>query len=246
MPYREIFFEKNQPIHILSRAVEGIKIFADKADCYRFIFQLYAANLGRPASNLKRVNIIEAAQALLRGEEISSKFITNQHPPLVHILDFALVVNHYHFHLLPNSENAIPLFVKKLNGGFAMYFNLKHNRKDSLFGSRYKSILIKSDYQLDAISRYINIINPLDVFQPGWREEGLNDQREALEFLENYEFSSFPDKIGKRNAKFLSPKEIRKEYSWEGDFHNKDEYLNFVKDFLTERKQGFFRSSFLE
>jgi len=246
MPYRRIFFEENQPVHILSRTVEGIKIFAEKADCYRFIFQLYAANLGSPAPNLQRRDITKAALALLQGEEIPSKLIINKHPPLVHILDFALVINHYHFYLLPNLENSISLFVKKMNGGFAKYFNLKHNRRDSLFGSRYKSILVESDYQSDAISRYISIINPLDVHQPNWREKGLKNWQEALEFLKRYEFSSFPEKINKRNAKFLTSKEIRKKYSWEGNFSNKDEYLKFVKDFLKNQKQDFFRLSFLE
>lgn len=250
MPYRKAFFKKNNPVHILSRAVEGTKIFIEKADCYRFIFQLHAANLGSPAPNLKRRDIIKEAQSLLYGKNISSDLITNHHPPFVQILDFSLTINHYHLHLIPDSEDSTPLFMKKLNLGFAKYFNLRHNRKGSLFGSRYKSILINSEKQLAAVSRYISIINPLDVYQPGWREKGLKNWKEALRFLENYEFSSFPDKVGRRNSSILAPKKIRKRYSWEENFSDRQEYLKFAESFLKENiyntHRDFFGDSVLE
>lgn len=239
MPYRRLFFEKNLLFHIISRAVEGIKIFAEEEDCYRFIFHFQAANLGKRGTNIKGKDIIKAGQALLQGEEIPQKFITIEHPPLVYLLDLSLVINHYHFYLLPNIKNSVSLLMQKLNNGFAKYYNLKHNRKDALFGSRYKSILIETEFQSDAVSRYVSIINPLDVFQPGWREEGLNDWNEAFDFLINYEFSSFPDKIGKRNSKILAPPEIIEKYSFKKDSENIKFYQNFVEDFLKQRLASF-------
>ena len=227
------FLEKEQPLHIISRAVDERKIFADKADCYRFIFQIYAANLGKPNLNLRRSDVVKAAQSLLCGEEISDKFIIKEHPPLVDILDFALNVTHYHFYLLSSVENGLPTFMQKLNGGFAMYFNLKHGRKGSLFSSHYKTISVETDFQSDAISRYISVINPLDIYQPGWRENGLTDSEKAMEFLENYEFSSFPDKIKKRKSKILADEEVLNKYCI--NENSKDSYFNFVKDFLEQR-----------
>lgn len=235
MPYRRIFFEKNRPVHIVSRAVEGIKIFSQEEDCYRFIFHFYAVNLGKRNSNIRGKDIIKAGQALLQGEKIPSKFIIEQHPPLVFLLDFSFVINHYHFYLLPNIQNSVPLLMQKLNNGFAKYFNLKHNRRDTLFGSRYKSVLVETEFQSDAVSRYVSVINPLDVFQPDWRERGLENWEEALEFLKNYRFSSFPDKIGKRSSKILAPKEILERYSFKSE--NEEEYLEFIKTFLKERKK---------
>jgi len=232
MPYRGVFFEKNQPFHIISRAVEERKIFEEEDDCYRFIFQIYAANIGRPVFNLRRRDIIKASQSLLAGEEISEKFIIKEHSPLVYILDFSLVMNHYHFYLIPNFKNGVPIYMQKLNGGFAKYFNLKHGRKGSLFGSRYKSILVKTEFQSDAVSRYVSIINPLDVFQPGWREEELKNWQESYRFLKDYQFSSFPEKIGERNSKFVAGKEIRERYGVKPI--NNEEYFQFLKDFLQQ------------
>jgi len=241
MPYRRIFFEKNLPVHIFSRAVEGIKIFGDEEDCYRFIFLFQCANLGKRGLNIKGKDIIKAGQALLQGEDIPQRFIIIKHPPLVYLLDFALAVNHYHLYLLPNIENSVPLSMQKLNNGFAKYFNLKHNRKGTLFGDRYKSVLVGTEFQSDAVSRYVSIINPLDVFQPGWRENGLKNWEEAFDFLKNYQFSSFPDKIGKRNSLILAPKEILERYSIL--YQNSEECRKFVEEFL---KQKSALSSFFE
>ena len=237
MPYRGVFFEKNQPFHIVSRAVEERKIFEREEDCYRFVFQIYAANVGRPSFNLWKKDIIKAARAILEGEEVSSKFIIKEHPPLVYILDWSLVITHPHFYLVPDIENIVPVFIKKLNGGFAKYFNLKYKREGTLFGRRYKSISVMSEFQSDAVSRYVSIINPLDVYQPGWREDGLRNLDEAFEFLLNYQFSSFPDKAGRRNSKITAPKEILEKYC-ATSYLTKEEYEKFVKDFIKKKSSS--------
>ena len=234
MPYRRIYFEKNQPFHIISRAVEERKIFEKEENCYRFIFQIFAANVGKPDFNLHRKDVIKVAQSLLFGEKVSSKFIIIEHSPLVSIFDFSLVVNHYHFYLMANIPNSIPLFIKKLNGGFAKYFNLKYNRKGTLFGSRYKSILVDTGFQSDAVSQYVGIINPLDVYQPGWREEGLKNWQRAFNFLESYQFSSFPDKTGKRKSKIIASQEVLEKYKI-GLNLKKDEFHQFVEEFLKRK-----------
>jgi hypothetical protein len=232
---REIFLNRNQPYHILNRAVERREIFAKEGDCLRFIFQMYAANVGKPASNLHRKDVIKAAYSLLAGEEISSKFIIKEHPPLVNFLSFVLVINHYHFNLFPNIENGIPIYMQRLNIGFAKYFNLKHNRKGTLFESRYKIVPIQTNFQLDAVLRYINIINPLDVYQPGWRKEGLKNGKEALKFLNEYQYSSFPDLFGKRKSKILTSRELIVKFFGKEAIINQEEYLKFAKDFLEQR-----------
>ena len=115
-----------------------------------------------------------------------------------------------------------------------------------MFNGPYKSIPIKTEFQAKAVSRYINIINPLDVYQPGWRKKGLKNKKEAFEFLKNYQFSSFPDKIKKRESKILAPKEIREKYFPETKSKkNRGDYIQFVNDFL-ENKLHSFQELFLE
>src|SRR3989344_8534731 len=112
MPYRKIFFDKNKPFHIISRAVDGRKIFGREDDCYRFIFQLCVANLGKSGFNLQKEDVIRTAKALLEGEKVSPKFLIEEHPPLVSILDFSLIANHYHLYLFANIENSVPIFIQ--------------------------------------------------------------------------------------------------------------------------------------
>lgn len=245
MPKRRIVFETNQPYHILSRAIEGREIFAKEEDCHRFIFQMYAASIGKPAFNIKQKDIIEAGKAILKGNEISPRAIIVEHDPLVYFLSFALVVNHNHFELVQNVNNGISKYIQKLNTSFAKYFNLKNNRKGILFESRYKAIPITTDFQFSAILRYINIKNPLDVFQPGWREKGLKNKEAAFFFLNNYPFSSFLDLFGNRKSKILAPKEILDKY-FGGEFsESKEEYNKFVDDYL-ENQLADFQPFFLE
>lgn len=241
MPYRKIFFEKNQPVHIVSRAL--INVFQNKEDCYRFIFQFQAANLGKRGSNIHAKDAIKVGQALLEGENISSRFIIKEHDPLVDMVDFALVKNHYHFYLVPNIENSVPILAQKLNGGFAKFFNLFHGREDAVFGRRYKSVIVETDSQSDAVIRYISVINPLDVFQPGWREKGLKNPEGAFAFLQDYEFSSFLDRIGKRKSKILASDEKLEKFSFGGN-KNKKGFQECIKKFLEERKS--YSAYFLE
>lgn len=232
---QEINFEKSIPCHIINRTVEKREIFADEEDCLRFIFQMFAANMGRPALNLYRRDIIRAARALLRGEEIPEKLIIVEHPPLVDILSFALVITHNHLILSSNIEKGIPKYLHKLNLGFAKHFNLKYERKGSLFNRPYKIIPIQTNFQLDAVLRYVNIKNPLDVYQPGWTKEGLRDKDGAFNFLHNCQFSSFPDLFGERNSKIIAPMPILEKYLGEEITKSKSEYIDFIEDYLQNK-----------
>ena len=231
MAYKKIIIEKGRPAHIISRAV--VDAFRDEKDCYRLIFQFYAANLGRRSNYVSTKDAAKAGQSLLYGEKPPEKFIIKEHQPLVDLIDFSLVINHDHFYLLPNIENAVPILMSRLNNGFAKYFNSAHNnRKGAVFGSRYRGVPIGTDFQSYAVSRYVSIINPLDIFQPGWRENGLKNWKDALEFLDNFEFSSLPDRLGKRHSLILAPNDVLEEYSFKV---NSNEFRSFIVEFLKER-----------
>lgn len=232
---RKEIIAKEQPYHIVSQAVEKREIFHKKEDCFRAIFQMYAANIGKPAPNLYRKDIVKAGLALLNGEEIFKDLIIAQHSPLVYCLSFVYVFDHEHLLLVPAVKNGISKYIHNYHLGFAKYYNLKYERNGNLFRRPYKIIPIQTDFQLDAVLRYINVINVLDVFQPGWREKGLKDKKAAFRFLNNYQFSTFPDLFGKRNSKILAPKKILEKYLGREIIFNQNEFLNYIKDFLHQK-----------
>jgi REP element-mobilizing transposase RayT len=244
---QKIFFEKNQFYHICTRAVERRSIFTQSDDCFRFLFYMYAANIGSPEVNLYRRDVEQFVRSLLNGEEPKKKLVIKEHEPLVNIASFILVGDHVHLLLYALSENGIPKFMQKLKTAFAKYFNLKHEREGTLFARPYKAVPVTTDVQLTAVLFYINIKNGLDVWRPGWKKGGINDHEweSFFQFLHGYHFSSFPDIFGKRNSKILAPRDwINK---WFGDAMEtgREEFEETMKYYLSN-KMSKFNNLFLE
>lgn len=74
-------------------------------------------------------------------------------------ITWCLMDNHYHL-LLRTNENSLEKLMRPLNGGYARWFNKKHNRKGYLFQDRFKSILCQDQEYAMQLIRYINL-NPL-------------------------------------------------------------------------------------
>lgn len=72
---------------------------------------------------------------------------------------WALLDNHVHMLLLP-VEQPLASLMRRLLTGYAVAFNLRHNRAGHLFQNRYKSIVCDSDVYLLELVRYIHL-NPL-------------------------------------------------------------------------------------
>lgn len=236
---KEISFEKFIPCHVLVRTVDRRTIFSDEEDCSRFIFQIYATNIGKPAFNLHRRDMIDVANRLLNGKEISENLVTDKGTPLVDILSFSLAKDHAHFIFSPNVENGIPRYMHKLNLSFAKYFNMKYKREGALFNKPYKIIPLKTNLQLDAVMRYINVKNTLDVYSSNW-QEGLENWQEAFGFLEKYKFSSYSDLFGKRSSKILASKPILDKYLGGEISKNKIENIDFIEDYLKEKMVSYY------
>ena len=74
-------------------------------------------------------------------------------------LAWALLSNHFHL-LLRVKDIPLSKFMRRLLTGYAVTFNLRHNRSGHLFQNRYKSIVCdEEDYLLELV-RYIHL-NPL-------------------------------------------------------------------------------------
>ncbi len=121
--------------------------------------------------------------------------------PLVTILCFSLMPNHFHLVLSEKSDGGISRFMGKLLTAYAMYFNVKNERSGPLFVRPFRSVHIESDIQFKHLFSYIHL-NALDILNPKWREKGIENLESAKKFLDSYEYSSYPDFIGKK--RFLS------------------------------------------
>jgi REP element-mobilizing transposase RayT len=72
---------------------------------------------------------------------------------------WALIPNHFHL-LLRTSEVSLATFMRRLLTGYAVSFNLRHQRAGRLFQNRYKSIVCEEEEYLLELVRYIHL-NPI-------------------------------------------------------------------------------------
>ena len=162
----------------------------DDKDRLRFIHDLYEFNDedSSPCS----------AYYFKNSDFVSLNLRQRQRKLLVNIHAFCIMDNHYHLLLSPAVENGVTKFMRKLNIGYAKSFNEKYDRRGALFEGRYKRILVKTDAHFIHLPYYIHF-NPLDMEAPEWRERKLKNFGKAIEFLNNYRWSSHLDYLGKKN-----------------------------------------------
>jgi putative transposase len=169
--------------HILNRGTDKRTIVQDEEDHVRFIHDLYVFNDLQATPNFILADRHQPHRA---------------RTPLVHI--HALLLS-------PAIENGIPKFMKKLNMGYAKYFNEKYVRTGSLWQGKYKKIHIQRDAHFLYIPYYIHL-NALDMSMPQWRKGGVRNITQALGQLKKYRWSSHLDYLGEKNFPSITEREF--------------------------------------
>lgn len=127
--------------------------------------------------------------------------------------------------------------MKKLNGGYAKYFNARHERTGTLFERRYKSVSTVSQAHFVHLPYYIHL-NPLDLFAPEWREGELKDYKGSVRFLDSYRWSSHLDYLGEKNFPSLTSRDfLLKIFGGEKGYRKK--INGYLKDLNLARVKGF-------
>ncbi len=207
---------QNNIYHIYNRGVEKRHIFLDDRDYFRFINDLIVFNDAKMVVNPKQ-RLLDIKNGIHKRDY------------LVDILAFCLMPNHYHLLLMPKIEGGITEFMRKLGCGYVNYFNIKYKRVGSLFQGRFKSVLIEDESQFIYIPYYIHL-NPLGIEFPDWRDKGVKNHKEAINFLDNYSWSSHADYRGKSNFSLILNKSILNEILGDEDSYS-ESFYDFIKDY---------------
>ncbi len=178
--------------HIINRGVEKRQIFLKDQDYSRFILGLEFFNQKNPGLLWPLIAKAGSDPAKL-GKELK-KERAHKSQPIVELLAFALMPNHYHFIVRQIIPGGISSFMHKM-GGYVIYFNKQYNRIGPLFQSRYKAVSIKDDDQLSTAFAYVHT-NPVELFEPGWKEGQIKNKSQVLARLRDYHWSSFRDYLG--------------------------------------------------
>jgi putative transposase len=178
--------------HALNRGVDKRAIFLDTQDYARFVHDMFVFNTTQPASNTHRNPMFDFVSR--------TSGYGSEDERLIDLHGWCLMGNHYHLLLSECTEGGLVQFLRKLNVGYAKYFNERYKRTGTLFQGRTKKIHIETDSHMLHILNYIHL-NPLDFKKDtaGWRGGHITDSSLALAYLKEYKWSSYLDYAGTKN-----------------------------------------------
>lgn len=208
---RRVQFQKDNFYHVYNRGVDKRKIFLDTVDFKRFIQCIKEFNRIEPIGSLFRVNRLSVKNNV--GCNVRCR--TPHKERLVEIVAYNLIPNHYHFILKQISEGGISEFMKRINGGYTNYFNLKYKRSGALLQGKFKAVLIDSDDYLLWLSAYVN----------------GNSQIHNLANAKEWRWSSYQEYLGNNKEKICNSSYILNE------FKSVREYSGFVNSVIKESKK---------
>lgn len=223
---RRLTFTTGEIYHVFSRGVEKRRIFLDDNDRFRFIHDLYEFNDEELASTLYY------KQAALKSYEIGTHKISHKRKPIVEVLAFALMGNHYHLLLRQIRDGGLTEFMQKLGVGYAMHFNKKYKRVGPLFQGRFGAAHVHEESHLVHLPIYIHL-NPLDLFASGWRTHKIKNINQAFQYLESYRWSSHLDYLGHKNFPSVTSRDLILEI-----LGGKKRYIQAMTDWISDPKLG--------
>lgn len=225
---RKESFNNNNIYHIFNRGVDKRNIFLDNKDYCHFLdsVRIYRHKDLRFKS-LEKKDL--AKLSLVKLDNIAK--------PLVEILAYVLVKNHFHFILRQLVEKGITEFMHKLGTLFTMYFNEKYERTGSLFEGPFKAISVLEDNYLFYLSFYIHL-HPAEFVDAKWKEGKIKNWKEIIRAIEEYKWSSYPVYLGKREDELVSKEFILSCFK-KPNSDGVKEYKKFIEEGLNEGNKRF-------
>lgn len=179
---RGLSFAPGEFYHIYNRGTDKRRVFCDTYDYRRFLALLYICNQNKRVE-LTKVGITNVFTTIRIGE------------PLVHIVAYCLMPNHFHLVFKENIEGGISLFMQKVTTAHTMHFNKRNGRTGALFEGSFKARHIDNDLYFKYLIAYVHL-NPIKLIEPHWKETGISDRIRACAYLDRYAYSSYLDYSG--------------------------------------------------
>ena len=207
-------------VHVYNRGNRKQPIVLDLKDQWRFLLMLRYFN-----DEYSPMNIFREINALWKSDFYGSfewSASWPDHKPLVNIVCFTLVPNHYHFILEEIADGGITKFMRKLGTGMTNYFNTKYKESGRLFQGAFKAKRIDTENYLSYLTVYIQVKNVFELY-PGGIKKAMENFEDAFEWAVKYPYCSLADYAGNRNSPII-------EKSIAGDmFPSVEEYREFAK-----------------
>lgn len=183
--------------HAANFGIDKKIIFNDKKDIDRFLALISYYKIQNPP-----------ARFAFRNRPIARNS-TNIPIPMVEIIAYSLMPDHFHILLKQTENNGVNTFLSKLINSYTKYFNSRQKRSGTLFKGSYKAVEVPLE-KLNDVSRHIHI-------EPLIKGLVLN--------LDRFPFSSYSQYLNHENG-ICDTNQIFRSFS------DSNQYKNFVNDQL--------------
>lgn len=173
-------------MHVIKRGARGMEIVRDEADRQRFVRLLYLLNDQHQTADRHEHDIGDISH---RSDLWKRPTGWPEREPLVAILAWTLMPNHFHLLLKEVREGGIAKFMQRFCGSMSMAFNEKYNERGSIFQGGYKGKLVDTDEYLRYVVAYIAVKNVLELY-PGGLKRAVREYDRAWEWACTYPFAS--------------------------------------------------------
>lgn len=182
MTTRKIILTTHEYYHVYNRGNSKQNIYKDDQDKRYFVKLLSILN--------------EQPRHRIDKELLENAFsFDNTKKPIVAIVMYAVMDNHFHLVLKQLEDNGTSIFMQKLGTAYSMYFNKKYSRSGALFEGAFKSKHIANDDYMRYLYAYIHL-NPAKLIDPLWKKSVSTKQKNVVDFIKKYPYSSFHDYCG--------------------------------------------------
>ena len=180
----------NDFVHVYNRGNRKQPIVLDAKDRWRFLLMLrYFNDEYSPPNLFRQINELWKSDFHSSFEWPSS---WPSHRPLVRILCFVLMENHYHLLLEEIVGGGITRFMRKLGTGMTNYFNTKYDESGRLFQGAFKAKTVNQQEYLSYLTVYIQVKNPFELY-PGGLQKAVAEFDSAFDWAMRYPYCSLAD-----------------------------------------------------
>ncbi len=215
-------------VHVIKRGGRGLSIVRDDGDRWRFLLMLFHFNdvFCMPENWYRELMDHSMANTFLRLENWPER------RPIVKVLSFCLLDNHFHLLLKEVTDGGIAKFMQKLGSGMSNHFNAKYKERGSLFQGSYKSKTVEDDAYLRRVTSYIQVKNSFDLYSGGY-EKACSEFDKAYEWAGSYPYCSLGDYTGVKKSPIID-REIIDEI-----FDGPNDFKSFSRDFIEGRNWNY-------
>lgn len=135
--------------HLYNRGVAKGILYQNSRDYEHFLEILSFFRDADPPEKISRI----APKTLARELAEEPKH------PLVQILAFCLMPNHFHLLVQQLQDGGISTFMRRSLDSYTRYFNTKNDRVGTMYQGKFQAVHVETDQQLLHLSRYIHL-NP--------------------------------------------------------------------------------------